>query len=112
MRRDRKIARLDEAIVDNILDSIDFRSEIRDNVSEEDIIKEFRKQFEQLVKLGILTEDEYDLLEDKLIVKVREEREKFEEELKLVDFGEEMMGSGSDGVEVETEAEVPESKIY
>jgi hypothetical protein len=100
-----KIARLDEAIVDNILDSIDLRSEIRDNVSEEDIIKEFRKQFEQLVKLGILTEDEYDLLEDKLFDKVRIEKEKFEEELKSVDFGEKMMGSGSDGVEMETEAE-------
>jgi hypothetical protein len=81
----RKIAQLDKAIVDNILSSIDFRSEIRNNVSEEDIIEEFRKQFEQLVKLGILTEDEYDLLEDKLIVKVREEKEKFEKELAMVE---------------------------
>jgi hypothetical protein len=84
-RRDKRVAQLDETIVDNILSSVDFRSEIRNNVREEDIIEEFRKQFEQLVKLGILTEDEYGLLEDKLIVKVREEKEKFEKELEMIE---------------------------
>jgi multidrug efflux pump subunit AcrA (membrane-fusion protein) len=85
VRRNRKIAQLNEAIVNNILDGVNFRSEIRNNISEEDIIEEFRKQFEQLVNLGILTEDEYDLLEDKLVDKVRIEKEKLEEKLKSVE---------------------------
>jgi hypothetical protein len=85
VRRNRKIAQLDATVVDNVLGSIDFRSEIRNNVSEEDIIEEFKKQFEQLVTLGILTEDEYSLLEDKLVDKVRTEKEKFEEELESVE---------------------------
>jgi len=85
VRRNRKIAQLDEAVIDNILGGIDFRSEIRNNVNEEDIIEEFKKQFEQLVTLGILTEDEYSLLEDKLVDKVRTEKEKFEEELESVE---------------------------
>jgi len=76
---------LDELLIDNILNGIDFQEEIRNKISEKEILDELERQFRQFVQLGIISEEEYELLKSKLSEKIRKEKEKFEFELEKLE---------------------------